>query len=312
MVLKMNQQNIDKLIEKFSGYKNNLIGKEEIIEFVNQVDMFCIANDEKELLKCGMFKILNNVAYLDRNEIINELDSLVSKMHFCEKGKSAIIKYGKKEDSSYRLINYLRKDNYVSDINSVLKKGYKTLFFIDDGANSGHQIISIFQEYMGVNINKRATKENHVKELGDLEKEKLKTVNIVIGFIYFNEKVEKYIFKELRKIGLSKIRIVYNKRFESKISNSDSLFDNQEQRIKFICFLEKMGLHLLQSNKLISTTTYKDMWSQKRVRRSALGYNNAQQLVVFEYNIPTYTITALWQCGEIAGKMWQGLFNRRD
>lgn len=312
MVLKMNQELVNKLIKNFSSYKNNYIGKEEIKEFVNQVDKFDISNDEKESVKRGMFKILINVAYLGREEIIKELDSLLSKMYFYEKQKSAIIKYGKEEDSSYRLINYLKKDNYVCDINVALEEDYKTFLFIDDGANSGHQIISIFQEYMGVHINKRATNENHVKELGALEKEKLKTVNIVIGFIYFNEKVKEYIFKEFRKIGLSKIRIIYNKRFETKISNNDNLFDNQEQRKNLICFLEKIGLYLLQSNKLISTTTYKNMWSQKRVRRSALGYNNAQQLVVFEYNIPTYTITALWQTGEIRGIKWKGLFNRRD
>lgn len=44
--------------------------------------------------------------------------------------------------------------------------------FFDDGAYSGKQVISIFQELMGVPIDERTTNEHHVDELTQENKEK--------------------------------------------------------------------------------------------------------------------------------------------
>jgi len=309
----MYEQYLDKLESKFSSYFNNAVGKKEIIEFVDQVDMFSVSNDETlNILKKSLFEILTHLDYLDGNRISYELKILLNKMKTIENGKSAIIRYGKPDDSSYRLIDYIKCTTFVNSIHNALKDGYDTLLFIDDGVNSGHQIISIFQEFMGMNTYKRKTRENHVKELSSGEKEKLKVVRIIIGFIYFNSPVERFILSELQKLGLFNVQIVYNHEFQPKLTNRHGLFDNQTQADTFIHFLEKIGLLIQQSNKSISSTKYKERWTKKRIRRSALGYNNAQQLVVYEYNIPTYTITILWQHGYYSGKAWKGLFERND
>ena len=90
------------------------------------------------------------------------------------------------------------------------------------------------------------------------------------------------------------------------------MFNDERQANQIIEFFEEIGLKLLQSNKALDIGHYKERWNPKRIRRSALGYNNSQQIVVFEYNIPTYTITAFWQSGDVRGKKWKALFNRED
>lgn len=53
-------------------------------------------------------------------------------------------------------------------------------------------------------------------------------------------------------------------------------------------------------------------WNEKRIREAALGYNDAQQLVVLMSNVPTYTIVPFWMSGEIEGEKWEGLFLRTE
>lgn len=309
----MYEQYINKLESKFSGYENNSIRTTEIVRYVEQFDMLSVSKPETlNILKQSILEVLLQIDYLDSNTIRNELDILLCKMRYFGHGRSTIIRYGKPDDSSYRLIDYLSSNVLTNSIHTALTSDYDTLFFIDDGVNSGHQIISIFQEFMGMNKYRRKTRENHVKPLNPSEREKLKTVRIVIGFIYFNSPVETYIISELQKIGLFNVQIVYNQKFKPKLSRRPELFIDQTHAELFIYFIEKIGLLVLQNNKTLGPTEYKELWTKKRVRRSALGYNNAQQLVVFEYNVPTYTLTALWQTGNIYGREWKGLFCRSD
>ena len=45
---------------------------------------------------------------------------------------------------------------------------------------------------------------------------------------------------------------------------------------------------------------------------SHLGYNDAQQLIVFPWNTPTYSLTALWFSAEDVDFKWLSLFTRQD
>ncbi len=46
------------------------------------------------------------------------------------------------------------------------------------------------------------------------------------------------------------------------------------------------------------------------VENSALGYNNAQQMVFLKSSVPTYTITAFWESGTYNNFEWKPLFKR--
>lgn len=66
----------------------------------------------------------------------------------------------------------------------------------------------------------------------------------------------------------------------------------------------------MMSTKKLPAGEFKPRWSRERVEEGALGYNDAQQCVVFSTNIPTYSLTALWANGQFAGNEWRGLFQR--
>lgn len=55
---------------------------------------------------------------------------------------------------------------------------------------------------------------------------------------------------------------------------------------------------------------YKPRWNEERIKASALGCNDAQQMVFLKFSVPTYTITAFWQHGWCYGVEWKPLFRR--
>lgn len=96
-----------------------------------------------------------------------------------------------------------------------------------------------------------------------------------------------------------------------KIFESDSaVFSNVEQKEIVKKWLVEIGYTILASSKKQANGEYKSRWNEKRVKEASLGYNDAQQLIVFSTNIPTYSITAFWANGNYKTHKWQGLFQR--
>lgn len=91
-----------------------------------------------------------------------------------------------------------------------------------------------------------------------------------------------------------------------------SIFRNEEQRALVERCLWEIGEAVLDSAKRAENGKYKEHWDEKRVKDAALGYNDAQQMVVFSTNVPTYTISAFWCNGEFNEKEWRGLFQRTN
>lgn len=313
----MDENGINLLENRFSTYSNNIIGPKEISDFIEQIKDFKTI-DEKNLkiLFKGFFNILKNVKYIDKIQMQCELKILLKKIENYINEPYKIIKYGKNEDSSYYLLQYLCdsvfKKNIVELNKALNDDSIETIVFLDDGMNSGHQMLSVFQEYMGVEKRKRATYERHVKTLSKANKRKFERKKIVIGYIFFNEKSENYIITELKKLGLKNVKVIFNYTFFPKLKDRNDIFDSQSEKEITMSFLQLIGLNLLQNSKRINKTTYKERWSKKRIRKSALGYNDAQQLIVYDYNIPTYTLPALWEAGVVNGVSWKGLFKRKD
>lgn len=52
---------------------------------------------------------------------------------------------------------------------------------------------------------------------------------------------------------------------------------------------------------------------KERIEEGALGYNDAQQFVILQSGVPTYTITAFWlENGIFNDNLWKPLFVRTD
>jgi len=315
------------------GLFNSIIQKEKISDIVNKYHHFqgCEGEDldEKKVigylrqfliqardynhlvsLYYGLCRLINCGIFINRELYSKAVNFWLKKI---ELERYLVVILGSMKDSSAHY-SYFFNDNENKDkivvknsLSDALKEkdGNNTICFFDDGAYSGKQIISIFQEYMGVPAEKRFTQESHVSELSETEKDALKKATIKIMFVVFNENNQDSILSELSKLGLNDVEIVYYKGIGEKIGDRNDIFDTGEQRTLVCDSLRSIGEELVKSTKINHNN-----WDEKRIREAALGYNDSQQVVVTLTSVPTYTITALWMEGEYCGIKWKPLFER--
>jgi hypothetical protein len=218
---------------------------------------------------------------------------------------------------------------YLNDIDITEKRGYNymeietaleldpqnsVLVFFDDGAYSGSQVVSIFQEMMGIPVNRRTTNETHGHTLNARLQTKIKEFTVIIAYLCFNQESKSFITSELKNLGIDKITFVHETELDNKIFDSanTSVFSDSAQKSLLEKVFFEIGESVLRSSKKNQNNAFKPGWDDARVNRSALGYNNAQQIIVFERNIPTYTLTALWANGLYKNSEWRGLFQRTN
>ena len=119
--------------------------------------------------------------------------------------------------------------------------------------------------------------------------------------------------KKLSELGMENVEIVFEKDLSKKIfSGNSSVFTSSRQQSIVREKLLDIGYQIQRSSKLLSDGRYKERWDESRIHDAALGYNDAQQMVVFEFNVPTYTLTPFWQNGIYKNHSWKGLFQRTD
>lgn len=96
------------------------------------------------------------------------------------------------------------------------------IVFFDDGAYSGKQVSRIFEEYMGVPLEKRSTKEHHVSPLNEEEKTRLKERNLSIAYMCFNVQNKGMIIETTQKLGVRINDIQYMYDMTEKIFESET------------------------------------------------------------------------------------------
>ena len=311
------QASIDKVVKKYEGFKvkDRTANEKSIRDFLRQFDSFELHYDELDMLIKGVLELLLNGYFIDREAIIKSAEEVWFKdindkdIHICSVGKitdsashyayylNDVIKYLKEKNNSD-----LHTHNSLSDCLKATNKG-DAVFFYDDGAYSGKQIVGIFQEYMGIEAGKRVINESHVSVLTPDEREMLKDREIHLLFVVCNSKNHTYIKEEFGKLGLTNIKITY------QTDIHESAFDkieNAEQRDLLKAKLGAVGEQLIIKRKSDHG------WSMERMKNAALGYNNSQQMVICRENVPTYTVPAFWLDGEVNGIPWKSLFIRID
>ena len=312
-----------KALEKFRsfmGCNNCSVTKEDLLKYLRQFLKLQIKYEDIKLLLNGVLQIIVNAYYLDRESFVEQLSSLLGKSMeqiSCER-KHFVFIGGLFDSANHWLyfFNDVQQKNALSfekDVESALETANENdcICFFDDGAYSGKQVISIFQELMGIPAEQRTTKEHHVNELNEENKMRLKNSNIALAYLCFNSSAKKYIIEELEKLGINKVDIYYNHDLSKKLFDKDTnVFHTEQQKNVVRKYLYDIGVQILNSTKKLPDGNYKERWSQERVESAALGYNDAQQAVVFYNNIPTYSITALWANGNVGENEWKGLFQR--
>ncbi len=274
----------------------------------------------------GYLDMLEEVKIISKPIIAKALLSnfkIIQKSENCEFSNLKISNIGGVQDSS-AIVSY-----HVNMINACLKTSLKTksleeilinakpgevIVFLEDAFCSGRQILSIFETYMGVPMEERQTQEEHVKELSDEGKQKLKACRLYFSFIMYEKGNEPFFRDRMRALGLEHVEIVAAETFPEGYFKVLEGFDESEIQKRTLVkrYLEKAGERLIAWKATGKDGKRKKGWDDRRMEQSQLGYNDSQQLVAFSWNTPTYTMTPLWMRVDTLDFQWVPLFPRID
>lgn len=308
----------------FAGENDYKITPEIIFLFLRQFLYFNANKKSIQTIYKGISILLNNAVFIDRSffktsatKILKDVDAnlklLHSQMYICRTGSmldgcSNLTYYF--NDIINDIKGFSHAINCVETIEIALDRIGEddTLILFDDGAYSGMQIISIFQEFMNVPIEDRKTKETHVRSLSNDYQIKLKRANVVLAFLCFNSENEDNIKKELASYGFKNIEIMFYYDMKSKLVD-DLVAKDESMLIVKKCLVE-IGREILNSRKRNADNTYRSEWPPERIASSALGYNDAQQMAIYIASTPTFTIVPFWLKGKYNCIDWAPLFPR--
>ncbi len=321
----IDRDKIDAVLNKYQNYlgkDSSKVTRETLIVFLRQ--FLWLNNTKKDLcvLLDGVLTLLENATYINRETFAKEESTLINdNLSIPSYNHKYILTTGGLYDSATHLTYYfndvnLDKKTYSihPSLDTILETANldkDVICFFDDGAYSGKQIVSIFQEFMGVPVEERATNEHHVAELSPENKCRLKKSKVILLYLCFNKNSNEYIKKSLSDLGIQDITIFYSNDLSQKIFDDKILFKDETTNAFVKKQLSDIGVKILESTKSVDGQ-YKSRWSKDRVDKSGLGYNDSQQMVVFENNVPTYCITCFWANGNVDGNNWKGLFQRTD
>lgn len=301
-----------------------------LTSFIKQFYRFRDELGDFDVFVRGCVELLKKVVIISRNDIQNSLCQniqSVKELANCEYDDIQICSLGTLQDSSSQIAYQMNEVNQLLTINNLqngqaeiqyrvkridelTEKDVKpVMLFIEDAFSSATQIMSMFEEIMGIDISERQTQETHGVELPEEVKNKLKNSKLFFSFIFYNQENEQKFKHRLSELGLSDVQLVPYKEFPVGYFKQDNETDVEVAELTKKYF-EKAGLFLLKEKAFDANGEYKPNWNETRVMNSLLGYNNAQQLIVFPWNTPTYTLTALWLSSR--KEKWFPLFQRID
>ena len=329
----------DDVVESYIGRMNELVEKWKNYEIFDcytgtglKVDLPYLKTHIKQYLPYrggnndfavfvkGYLDMLLKVRILSKETIAKSLNSNMKSIltkEQCSKSELEICNIGTWQDGSailtyhMNIVNQCMGANWrVSSLEKVLdraKEGQR-IVFLEDAFCSGKQILSIFETYMGVPLEERQTKEEHVQELSTEKKDKLKKCKLFFSFVFYEKSNEEFFYSRLREIGLQNVSIVARESFPIGYFKECGADDTEQYVVKQ--YMEKVAEKLIAYKAHDEAGNRKSGWTDKRMEESLLGYNDAQQLIVFSWNTPTYTMTPLWLGVDNEDFKWVPLFPR--
>jgi hypothetical protein len=184
------------------------------------------------------------------------------------------------------------------------KKIMDTYVIYDDNTNSGMQALNIIAAWLGKELpEKYRLNEEHVNELKTPEKEELLTKNVFLLFSVAPEGAT----EKLKDLLVCHCGFDTNKLFlqasmtlpdkEKIFTGCDSPFQHNE-KIELRKFIEDKAVKCFHAEgKNVDEST-----------KRALGSSGAEAMIVFPYNCPTMTISAIWLKNE--KEDWEPLAER--
>lgn len=316
---KIPAKSIKGIVEKYTKYEGPdgySVNVKETNRFFKQVMAGCQDKHNCRTVLNGIERMLKKALFINREYVSKNLDVLLKQLNFSEE-KLYVVPLGSLRDSAKHMMYFWndKKTDIAVETEKTLNELLKMpetdqIIFFDDGSFSGTQLISIMQEYLGA---AKKTKEHHVDELTEEEKNLFRQKKLVFFFVAFNKAKEAGLKEELAELGLNNVKFYCIEDLSRGYlqDNSAGIFEDEEQLIMVRNFLSEVGYSIMKSKKMPGAV-YKEGWNEQRIQEASLGYNDAQQMVFLKSSVPTYTITAFWQSGEFNGMEWEPLFKRTE
>ena len=249
--------------------------------------------------------LLERIDYVDDTKIIDMLTSFYSDLPEDGREMAVFVPFGSPGESS-ALITYLcsralnlggiTRDRFQSLDTALASKEERPICFVDDNISSGTQAVAIFEELLG-----KRGESIHVKPLSKDKIERLKSCKIWFYTFFGFEEGDKFLKERLGQ-ELSITTASSARKKEACFQPGSLIFDNAQEREEAKEMAREIGFQLLKDKP----------WPEDRKREFSLGYGNAQQLIVFQYNTPTCTLPIFWKEGRYKDKEWAPLFPRRE
>ena len=316
-------------LQELSDYLKTADASEKINTILNNLSLFSSMKTRERITINKITTFINQfpddlheacLAFLQQLKIYdgklleNEIAKLLSK--FDKKNQIGIACLGKADDSSTHLSYYIRDllDQYQLEprkLDDELISSCDQIILFDDNINSGLQVLNIMAELLGELKNippEKNLHENHTSILKiEDSKRKLKSMQLHFCFIVGFEDSENNI-KELLSQYLGFIRNNIFVHINNIIKKSEKIFNGEDSKFnhanksEFKEFIINIGKQLMKNEGK----------SPEKIESCKLGYANAEAMVIFPYNVPTMTITALWCRGKLDDDIpWIPLVERR-
>lgn len=295
-----------------------------LFEYVQQFYQFEQELHQFPLFIDGICKMFDSVHFLSKRDIEDSLYENLSTILCRENAKTddlVISALGSYQDSAAIIANSVNIINERLNANWEVRKPEtltkdeckKIIVFVDDAFYSGSQLISIFQELKGIPLDDRIIKEHHVSSFSKEFQSGLNTSKFYLSFIYQNSKRINIIKEKILELDFPLQDIIAthcfpDPYFEKKGGNSTENDITELVKNYFI----KASQKIMYYKSHDESGNWKKNWNEERVFNSLLGYENAQQLIVYPWNTPTFTITPLWLPCNKDVFSWKPLFQRID
>lgn len=274
----------------FKTVENHQINEETVTAYLDQFPDHLV---EQAL------ELVEKVQYFGRDRLGKQFRSFLGNGH--------LVPLIQAPDKSATHITYFLRDaglqGGVSTLAEALLGESEAITLFDDCQISGKQARTAVQCWLGLPPDLPGdVPKIGAKKLDDTQLALLRTKNLQFRFAYAPVEGMERLRELLRENGLR--------------GDVKAMCDSDRLAHKVVApgselhtFLEEVGKELLRSTKQVRDPS---KWTDERCERCALGYSGDQRLVVFSYNTPTGTLTALWSNGEYRGAPWRPLFPRPD
>ena len=242
------------------------------------------------------------------------LSKILAEAPFASLRRIALCPLGATSDSANRIAYDLRDihgdhpDHILAllPLSEALARKYDGYVFYDDNTNTGHQAINIVAAWLDQKLpEKLILAEEHVLPLEKELRNELLSKPMGFAFAAGTEGADKSLIELLSTcLGIQEglIRCVINRTLlkdQRVFSGPSSIFQHKD-KLKLKTYLEKVASGVFANEKYIP---------EKAVNR-LLGDGNPEAMIVFPYNCPTMTVTALWIHGQFQGAEWLPLIER--